>query len=102
MRLPTSLLLVLTAIVHVSSAQSMDKRSGNWIGVVTPGNSPIYFRITGDSAHGYTADWNIPTQKVIGFPCKSVIARPDSLIIEMGRVHAIYRGKYLPDGTIRG
>lgn len=102
MRQLVILLLFFTVLIVDSPGQSIDKRSGNWIGALGTFDNPIYFRITGDSIQGYKADWSHPGAKAIDIPCKSVIIKGDSLFIEAGGIKASYRGRYLLDGAVIG
>jgi pimeloyl-ACP methyl ester carboxylesterase len=90
------LIIGLVCTFLSSFAQSADPGTGNWIGMIEGTNLPIYFRITGDSASGYKADWNSPNQKAMGLPCKTLIIKGDSLFIETAGVIASFRGRFLP------
>jgi uncharacterized protein len=90
------LVFFMLVCFFLSFAQSPDKRTGNWIGEIEGTGLPIYFRIRGDSATGFTADWNSPAEKALGLPCKALTIRLDSLIIDPSGVVASFRGRYLP------
>ncbi|HEY4062446.1 MAG TPA: alpha/beta hydrolase [Puia sp.] len=95
------ILIILAANTLLSSVAqttgtATDKRTGNWIGAIQGGPVSLYFRIKGDSLTGFTADWNSPSQKALGLPCKTVLIKGDSLLIGTGAIVASYRGHYLP------
>ena len=96
------ILIVITGSCCLSSLGQLpekpDQRTGNWIGGIPGARGPIYFHIAGDSIMGFIAEWNSPAEMALGLPCKMLIIRGDSLIIQMGGVVATYRGRYLPGG----
>jgi hypothetical protein len=97
------ILIVLATNTLLSSfAQTAGKaitstqKTGNWIGTIEDNGLPLYFRIKGDAASGYKADWNSPSEKALGLPCKNVVINDDSLVIQTAGLNASYHGRYLP------
>ena len=70
--------------------------TGDWIGALSGPGLTLFFHITGNAQSGYKADWSSLQEHAFGLPCKSVIIRDDSVMLETSGIKAVYRGKYLP------